>query len=211
MSSTPISSDIATLQAIVTAQQERLAARDAEIEHLKLVITKLRRMHFGQRSEQLDETAGQLELALEELEAVRAERTEAQAPAAEAEPVKRVSRKPLPDHLPRESIEHLPGECVCPDCGGVLKKLGEDVSETLEYVPEHFKVIRHVRPKLACTACDTIVQALAASWPIARGLAGPGLLAHVLVAKYCDHLPLYRQSEIYARSGVDLERSTLAD
>ena len=99
MSSTPISSDIATLQAIVTAQQERLAARDAEIEHLKLVITKLRRMHFGQRSEQLDETAGQLELALEELEAVRAERTEAQAPAAEAEPVKRASRKPLPDHL----------------------------------------------------------------------------------------------------------------
>lgn len=211
MSSTPISSDIATLQAIVTAQQERLAARDAEIEHLKLVITKLRRMHFGQRSEQLDETAGQLELALEELEAVRAERTEAQAPAAEAEPVKRASRKPLPDHLPRESIEHLPGECVCPDCGGVLKKLGEDVSETLEYVPEHFKVIRHVRPKLACTACDTIVQAPAASRPIARGLAGPGLLAHVLVAKYCDHLPLYRQSEIYARSGVDLERSTLAD
>ena len=211
MFSTPISSDIATLQAIVTAQQERLAARDAEIEHLKLVITKLRRMHFGQRSEQLDETAGQLELALEELEAVRAERTEAQAPAAEAEPVKRASRKPLPDHLPRESIEHLPGECVCPDCGGVLKKLGEDVSETLEYVPEHFKVIRHVRPKLACTACDTIVQAPAASRPIARGLAGPGLLAHVLVAKYCDHLPLYRQSEIYARSGVDLERSTLAD
>src|SRR5205823_3952324 len=97
-----------------------------------------------------------------------------------------------------------------PDCGGKLKQLGEDVSETLEYVPEHFKVIRQVRPKLACACCDKIVQAEAASRPIARGLAGPGLLAHVLVGKYCDHLPLYRQSEIYAREGIDLDRSTLA-
>jgi transposase len=92
-----------------------------------------------------------------------------------------------------------------------LSKLGEDVSEVLEYVPARFKVIRHVRPKLSCTRCDNIVQAETPSRPIARGLAGPGLLAHVLVSKYADHLPLYRQSEIYAREGVDLERSTLAD
>jgi transposase len=168
-------------------------------------------MQFGRRSEQLDETIGQLELSLEELEAVRAERSAAPAPAAEEKPVKRPVRKPLPDHLPRETVEHAPADCCCPDCGGALKKLGEDVSETLEYIPEHFKVIRHVRPKLACARCDTIVQAPAVSRPIANGLAGPGLLAHVLTAKFCDHLPLYRQSGIYARSGVELERSTLAD
>jgi transposase len=92
-----------------------------------------------------------------------------------------------------------------------LSKLGEDVSEVLEYVPARFKVIRHVRPKLSCTKCDAIVQAEAPSRPIERGLAGPGLLAHVLVSKYADHLPLYRQAEIYAREGVELERSTLAD
>ena len=92
-----------------------------------------------------------------------------------------------------------------------MKSLGEDVSEMLEYVPSRFKVIRHVRPKLACGRCDKIVQAAAPSRPIARGLAGPGLLAHVLVSKYADHLPLYRQSQIFARSGIDLDRSTLAD
>jgi transposase len=92
-----------------------------------------------------------------------------------------------------------------------LRKLGEDISEMLEYIPASFKVIRHVRPKLCCTKCDVIVEAPAPSRPIDRGLAGPGLLAHVLVAKYADHLPLYRQSEIYAREGVELDRSTLAD
>lgn len=198
--------DVSTLQALVHAQQ-------VEIEHLKLIIAKLRRMQFGKRSEQLDTTIGQLELSLEELEAIRAERTEPEneKPASDDAPVKRPVRKPLPEHLPREAVEHAPSECCCPDCGGTLKKLGEDVAEVLEYVPDHFKVIRHVRPRFACGACDTIVQAPAVSRPIARGLAGPGLLAHVLTAKYCDHLPLYRQSGIYARAGVELERSTLAD
>src|SRR5206468_10824346 len=102
-------------------------------------------------------------------------------------------------------------EDACPDCGGTLGRLGEDVCETLEYVPARFKVIRTVRPKLSCTRCDRIVQEPAPHRPIARGLAGPGLLAHVLVAKYSDHLPLYRQSEIYERDGVELDRSTLAD
>lgn len=199
--------DAALLKAMISAQQ-------AEIERLNLIIAKLQRMQFGRRSEQLDETIGQLELSLEELEAVRAEGAAPAAtegPERHETPVKRPTRKPLPDHLPRETVEHAPTHCCCPDCGGALKKLGEDVSETLEYRPEHFKVIRHVRPKLACASCDTIVQAPAASRPIANGLAGPGLLAHVLTAKFCDHLPLYRQSGIYARSGVELERSTLAD
>src|SRR6202795_3270717 len=120
------------------------------------------------------------------------------------------ARRPLPEHLPREVRKYLPKQEACPDCGGALKSLGEDVSEILEYVPARFKVIRQVRTKLACACCDRIVQAEAPSRPIERGLAGPGLLAHVLVAKYCDHLPLYRQSQIYAREGIDLDRSTLA-
>src|SRR5690606_2915601 len=119
-------------------------------------------------------------------------------------------RKALPSHLPRESVVYTPA-CSCESCGGKLERLGEDVSEVLEYVPSHFKVIRHVRPKFACSACQSITQSPAPPRPIARGLAGPGLLAHVLVSKYCDHLPLYGQSEIYAREGVELERSTLAD
>ena len=198
----------ALLKALVSAQQ-------AEIEHLKFIIAKFRRMQFGRRSEQMDDTIAQLELSLEELECVRAEQgtsDETLAPpvASDASAPAKPKRKPLPEHLPRDSVEHLPADCCCPDCGGALKKLGEDVAEVLEYVPASFRVIRHVRPKLACTACDSIVQAAAPSRPIARGLAGPGLLAHVLVAKYCDHLPLYRQSGIYAREGVELERSTLA-
>jgi transposase len=119
-------------------------------------------------------------------------------------------RRPLPAHLPRESIVHQ-GSCNCAECGSALALLGEDVSEVLEYVPAYFKVIRHVRPKFSCPKCQSVTQAAAPERVIVRGLAGPGLLAHVLVGKYCDHLPLYRQSEIYARAGVELERSTLAD
>jgi transposase len=196
-------------------QREQLASRDAEIEQLKLLIAKLRRMQFGRKSEKLERQIEQLELRLDELEAARAERVQAAptpavaASAANKEP--KPARRPLPAHLPRETRKILPKQDACPDCGGALKPLGEDVSEMLEYVPEHFKVIRQVRPKLACACCDKIVQAEATSRPIARGMAGPGLLAHVLVAKYCDHLPLYRQEEIYAREGVELDRSTMAD
>ena len=207
----------ALLKALVSSQQ-------AEIEHLKFVIAKLRRMQFGRRSEQMGETITQLELALEELECGRGELSgdeqaepedalsseDESVPEAVAPAKAKPKRKPLPEHLPRDTVEHLPSECTCPDCGGVLKPLGEDVAEVLEYVPASFRVIRHVRPKLACAACDRIVQAAAPNRPIAKGTAGPGLLAHVLVAKYGDHLPLYRQSDIYAREGVDLERSTLA-
>ena len=112
---------------------------------------------------------------------------------------------------PREVHTHLPTEEACPDCGGELRKLGKDVSEILERIPPTYKVIQHVRLKMACTKCDVIVQAPAPSRPIERGLAGPALLAHVLVSKYADHCPLYRQSEIFARDGIDLDRSTLAD
>ena len=214
--------DIAALKAMLMASEMRaaqsearaahlaaeLSTRTAEIEHLKLVLAKLRRMQFGRKSEKLDQQIEQLELQLEDLEAEEAV-AEAQAPKDVA-PRKKAARKPLPPHLPREERVQAPASEACPDCGGNLKCLGEDVSEQLEYVPASFRVIRHVRPKLACACCDTIVQAPAASRPIERGLAGPGLLAHVLVAKFADHLPLYRQSVIYAREGVELERSLLA-
>ena len=213
--------DRETLQALLIAEHqeriavnERLLSRENEIEHLKLLIAKLQRMQFGRRSEKVARQIEQLELRLEDLEAKRAavstEPGETTAPPNVSDTSK-PARRPLPDHLPRQVQKHEPAETVCPDCGGALGRLGEDVSEMLEYVPGRFQVIRHVRPKLSCAGCDRIVQAPAPSRPIARGLAGPGLLAHVLVSKYADHLPLYRQSEIYAREGVDLERSTLAD
>jgi transposase len=204
------------LRALVLAQHEQLLSREREIEHLKLLLVKLHRMQFGRKSEKLQRQIEQLELRLEELEANRSEKEPnppepTPIPIASTSTAAKATRRALPEHLPRETRRHEPKETVCPQCQGELRKLGEDVAEVLEYVPASFRVIRHVRTKLSCTKCDCIVQAEAPSRPIERGMAGPGLLAHVLVSKYADHLPLYRQSEIYARQGVELERSTLAD
>jgi transposase len=200
--------DAESLKALVLAQQ-------TEIENLNLLVLKLKRMHFGPRSEKRDAEIGQLELRLEDLETSQAavEPLPARmATAAVSQTVaKKPVRRPLPAELPREVETIAPRQEACPDCGGTLRPLGEDVAEVLEYVPARFKVIRTVRPKLSCACCSRIVQAPAPNRPIDKGLAGPGLLAHVLVAKYADHLPLYRQSEIYAREGVDLDRSTMAD
>lgn len=203
--------DAETLKTLVLAQHNELLSHKNEIEHLQLLIAKLRRMMFGRSSEKIRLQVEQLELKLEELEAVRAEHTVSPSASPAVEPERKPSRRPLPEHLPREVETHMPAHDACPECGGALRKLGEDVSEVLEYVPESFRVIRHVRPKFTCSGCEHIVQAAAPSRPITRGIAGPGLLAHVLVSKYADHLPLYRQSEIYARQGVELDRSTLAD
>ena len=204
--------DADALRAMIVAQHEQLLSHRSEIEHLTLLIAKLQRMQFGRRSEKVERQIEQLELKLEELEANRSEQA---SPLEQPSPTPRTAskpaRRPLPTHLPRELKTHEPEQQCCPECGGTLSKLGEDVSEILEYIPESFKVIRHVRPKLSCTACDVIVQAPAPSRPIERGIAGPALLAHVLTSKYCDHLPLHRQNAIYARQGVDLEDSTLAD
>lgn len=200
------------LKALIISQHELIASRDSEIEQLKLLIAKLRRMQFGRKSEKLERQIEQLELRLEALQMNDAETVAAlPKPMANVEGVARPARRPLPVHLPREVRTHLPKQEACPDCGGALRKLGEDVSEVLERIPARLYVIRHVRVKLACASCDKIVQAEAPSRPIERGMAGPGLLAHVLVSKYGDHLPLYRQSEIYAREGVELDRATLAD
>lgn len=209
--------DINALKALLLARDEQilgleaqLNTRAAEIEHLKLMIAKLRRMQFGRKSEKLDHQIEQLELQLEDLQADEAE-AEREMPEADRAPRKKSVRRPLPDHLPRDEKVYAPGTDACPSCGGGLRHLGEDVAEQLEYVPASFRVIRHVRPKLACSCCDAIVQAPAPSRPIERGIAGPGLLAHVLVAKFADHLPLYRQAVIYARDGVDLDRALLAN
>jgi transposase len=216
--------DREALQALLLAEhQERIAThqqllrREIEIEHLKLLLSQLRRMQFGRKSEKLERQIEQLELRLEDLQQAQAgEQPAHSAESATTEPTQitakaKPERRRLPEHLPRHTQTHVPKYSACPDCGGELRKLGEDVSEVLEYVPDSFKVMRHVRPKLSCQHCERIVQAPAPSRPIARGLAGPGLLAHVLVSKYADHLPLYRQCEIYERQGVELERSTLAD
>lgn len=210
-------------QAELKAAELSVQLRTLEIEKLKFQIAKLRRMQFGRSSEKLNRKIDQLEMRLEELESGAAEddaKTEiecdAEAEAETASPVRarnKPKRKPLPDHLPREEVVHQPADgagCTCPDCGGAMSRLGEDVTEVLDYVPGHFQVIRHVRPKFACQACDVITQAPAAAMPTPRGRATPALLAHLLVSKYADHLPLYRQCEIYARDGVELDRSTLA-
>lgn len=193
-------------------QQARagLIEKALEIEKLKAQLAKLRRMTFGRSSEKLDRQIEQLELMLGDLEETvgQSEQRVPQRPAGEAQdkPV----RRPLPDHLPREEVVHA-AACSCPSCGGELRRLGEDVTEILEYRPGRFHVIRHLRPKFSCRRCESITQAAMPDLPIERGRPGPGLLAHVLVSKYADHQPLYRQSEIYAREGVQLERSTLAD
>jgi transposase len=209
--------DVAQLQAMVLAQQAELAAARAgvmaqryEIEKLKARLARLLRQTYGASSEKLRGQVEQLELRLADLEERLAE-TETPArsdapPAASDKP----KRKPLPPALPRETVAHA-APCACPTCGDALRLLGEDVTEVLDYVPGSFRVIRHVRPKFSCRSCEMIAQAPAPSLPIRRGRAGAGLLAHVLVSKYCDHLPLHRQAEIYARSDIDLPRSTLAD
>ena len=218
--------DPEALRALVVAkhlesmeQHKQLTSNTQEIEHLKLVIEKYRRMIFGRKSEKLTGELEQLEFRLEELETAQAAGEAAQAATEAAQPSStqtdskrrsRPARKPLPEDLPREVVTHLPAHTCCPDCGGALRQFGEDVSEQLERIPASFKVIRHVRPKFACAGCESVVEAPAPARPIDRGLPGPGLLAHVLVSKYADHLPLYRQSQIYAREGVDLDRSTLA-
>jgi transposase len=196
---------------ILSEQADELRSRSERIEHLKLLVDKLRHVLFGARSEKIVVKLEQLELELEEEETAYAElEAAAERLSSAQEPKTRPQRKPLPEHLSREVITHAPHRDCCPGCGGHLRQFGEDVSEQLEYIPDSFKVIRHVRPKFSCTGCDRVVEAPAPSRPIERGLAGPGLLAHVIVSKFSDHLPLYRQSEIYARQGVEISRSTLA-
>jgi transposase len=226
MTPTPDSlpNDVETLKAMVIAAHAARLNAEAEararallIEQMKFTIAKLRHERFGQSSER-GALLEQLELQLADMEEAASEaEAKAQMAAAASEKIKvqpferrRPARRPLPEHLPRERIVY-PAPSACPCCGGTLHKIGEDVTETLEVIPRQWKVVQHVREKFSCRSCESITQPPAPSHPIARGRAGPWLLAHVLFSKYCLHLPLNRQSAAYAREGIELDVSTLAD
>jgi transposase len=205
--------DPAALKRLIAAMAQDALTAQAEIARLKFQLARYRRAEFGRSSEKLARDTEQLELALEALETDQAERLATASPAVAAAvetaaEAHKPARRPLPEHLPREDRRH-PAPCTCPGCGGALRKIADEVTETLDYVPGRFKVVRHIREKLSCRVCDTVVAAPAPDHAIARGRAGAGLLAHIVVSKYDDHLPLYRQAEIFARDGVSLETSTL--
>jgi transposase len=231
-STEPLPDDIDALKALIvthraalrlaearaTTAENEAKARGLEIEKLRHTIAKLRHERFGQSSER-SALLDQLELQLFELEEDEAQ-AEAAAEASKPAPTpgvavqsfdrRKPARRPLPEHLPRERVVH-PAPSACPCCGGSLHKLGEDVTEMLELVPRQWKVVQHVREKFSCRSCEKITQPPAPSHPVARGRAGPGLLAHVLFGKYGLHLPLTRQAATYGREGVPLDVSTMAD
>jgi transposase len=230
-STDPLPNDLATAHAMLRVERAARLAAEArarqaeaevsstrlEIERLKLLLAKARHAQFGRSAERGAKIIAQLELQLAELEESASEdetAAEIAAPKKRTSPsggsTRKPARRPLPEHLPRERIVY-PAPCSCPTCGGPVRKLGEDVTETLECEPRRWKVVEHVREKVSCRRCEAISQPPAPSHPIARGRAGPNLLALVLAAKYGQHLPLTRQSAIYSREGVELDVSTLAD
>jgi transposase len=220
--------DPAALRGMILAQQRKIVgmeaanrAYEALIQALKLTIARLKRQRYGASSEKIDREIAQLELALEGLEMAGAaadptpETGEADsAPDAAATeqrlPPRRRGKPRIAADAPREVITLDPG-ARCPDCGGALRLVGEDVAEILEFIAAKLKVVEIHRPKKSCRDCERMVQTPAPSRPIPRGLAGPSLLAHILVTKFDDHVPLYRQGEIFARLGADIPRSTLID
>jgi transposase len=211
--------DLAAAEARAAEAEARASVAEATIAQLKLLIEKLRRELYGRRSERKAVLIDQLSLELEELAASATEdelRAEIAAKAATTQQVqgftrRKPARKPFPAHLPRERIV-IPGPTSCPCCGSnKLAKLGEDITETLEVIPRQWKVVQHVREKVTCRSCEAISQPPAPFHVVARGWAGPSLLAMILFEKYGQHQPLNRQSERYALEGVDLSLSTLAD
>jgi len=221
-----LTAELAAASAELAAAKAGLKIYALEIEKLKFQLARLRRQKYGSSSERIEREIGQLELKLEELEAAKAE-AEAKAGAAApatpppttdtpaSQPTRAKDKKPrrkFPEHLPRTTVVHpYPQACPTPGCDGTLRTVGEDRTQILEYIPGHFRVREEVRPAGSCNKCGSMAQAPMPPLPIPRGQADASLLAHVAIAKYCDHLPLYRQSEIYARDGVDLGRSLLAD
>src|SRR5579864_9640900 len=223
--------DIDALKTALLAERDRAARAAAElvvarakasddealIAHQRLQIAKLTRQLYGHRSERTVRLLDQMELAFEELESsatedeLAAERAAAKTTNVVAFTRKRPARQPFPEHLPRERVVE-PGPTTCQCCGSArLRKLGEDITETLEVIPRRWKVIQHVREKFTCRDCEKISQAPAPFHVIARGWAGPSLLAMILFEKYGQHQPLNRQAERYAKEGVPLSLSTLAD
>lgn len=227
MNSNTLLQTIDTLTQDVVQRDLTIKALRLTIEKLKMELTHLKRMRYGRSSEKVEAAQVQLELLsaalapllpllplsvpatdsfganVADLDAERKKRSKKSAQAQQG----------LPAHLPRQDVVHrgCEADCKCGACGSGLQQIGQDVSEVLDYEPGSFKVIRHIRPKFACSQCHTITQEAAPSRPINRCMAGAGLLAQILVSKYCDHVPLYRQNQIYARAGVHIERSTQCD
>jgi transposase len=217
----PPSDEIDALKAALAAErvarqqaEARASGAEAMVAHLKLLIARMKREQYGQSSERGRHLLDQLELQLEELEASTAEDEAVAMPVDTTSVIsftrKKPVRAPLPAHLPRERVV-IAAPSACPCCGGKLAKLGEDITETLEVVPRQWKVIQTVREKFTCRRCERITQPPAPFHPIARGRAGASLLAMILYAKFGEHQPLNRQSASYAREGIDLDTSTLAD
>ncbi len=203
--------DTDVLHRLVRDMASALDSRQSEIERLRQIIVEFKRARFGRSAERLDPE--QASLALEELEtdlAAAVAATPAVEPPVPVLPAALPHRGPLPAHLPRvETVLPVPHQ-RCPDCGGALHDAGATSSEMLDWIPAQLRVLRITRPKCACRACGTLHQAPAPERVLAGGLTTPALLAHVLVSRYCDHLPLYRQSRILARQGLEISRSTLA-
>ncbi|WP_146851828.1 IS66 family transposase, partial [Acidomonas methanolica] len=219
----PLPDDLAALKAIIMAQQVEIArlstserAYDALIQSLKIRIARLQKQKFGTSSEKIEREVEQLELLLEDVEIAIAaadttpEPEEKEGDDAATSPRRRRGKPRVSETTPRERIVLDPGE-TCSACGGPLRLVGEDVAEILEFIAAKLKVVETARLKKSCRQCETMVQPEAPSRPVPRGMAGPGLLAHILVSKFDDHLPLYRQAEIFARQGVEIPRSTLID
>lgn len=207
------------IQSLITENQLLTTGNQSlttENQSLREQLALLKAKRYGKSSEKLDKQIEEVELKIEENELILGFKTEPNNANSDKSIVtsndskQKPKRQKLPDHLPREDVVLKPVE-QCPGCGGVeFRKISDDISETLEYVPSSFKEIRHVRPRCACTHCEKIVQAYAPSKAIDKGKAGAGLLAHILIQKYCNHLPLYRQAQIYEREGVEISRTTMA-
>jgi transposase len=219
-------SELSAAAAELAAAKNGLVITQLTIEKLKAQIAKFRREKFGASSERIDRALEQLELALEEAEAAKAEviASQPQAPEpeavspvpagsapAESEPASKKKRRQLPPEFPRRDVIHRPPD-ACKRCGGSdLRTVSESVTEVLRYVPGHFSVDRHVRPACSCRKCETMMQAPMPELPIPRGMVDASFLGHIVIAKFCDHIPLYRLAEICARRGLDIDRSQLAE
>jgi transposase len=224
MTLTELLANNAALSGEVKRSHEALKIAQLTIDKMKVELAYLRRMKYGRSSEKLEHA--QLELVGGQVaqpvveppvdagadDGLNSNVTSLDTERKKREPKTRPGLRELPAHLPRRTVVHTPqGGCGCTSCGGGLREIGQDVSEVLDYEPGTFHVVRHVRPKLACAGCHTITQVLAPSRPVDRCMAGAGLLAHIAVSKFADHVPLYRLCQIYGRDGVELSRSTITD
>ncbi len=224
MTLTELLTNNAALSGEVKRSHEALKIAQLTIDKMKVELAYLRRMKYGRSSEKLEHA--QLELVGGQVaqpvieppvdagadDGLKSNVTSLDTERKKREPKTRPGLRELPAHLPRRTVVHTPlGGCGCRACGGGLREIGQDVSEVLDYEPGTFHVVRHVRPKLACAGCKTITQALAPTRPMDRCMAGAGLLTHIAVSKFADHVPLYRLCQIYGRDGVELSRSTITD